>query len=385
MVQVDERKIAARSTPVEVTVHRGSPAILEEFAAEWNELSSNAVEDQPFFRPAWIQAYFRCFEPQARILLITARVEGDLVLILPLVEEIGSFSKIPLRRLRAPVNYCCSRFDAVRRAGLEGEAAISSTWEFIRKLGGWDLLMFRDALEGSTVGRLAACAQQEGLRTLSLSDQPSPFINVPLDPTLFQRMPANSKLRSQIKQIRTRIKELGELNFSCVRTADPAALEHFYHLEAKGWKGRSPDGLAVLKSGTRSFYDEVANSAAREGCFSLYSLGLNGTLIAAHYCLTTPDHCYSPKVAYNEDYKQFAPGHLIVAEILKNCAERGIHTFDITGQNQPWKMKWTSQARSVSHHYIFKGPLGAVAHQLGSRFVSEKRIGTKAKKHSNED
>src|SRR5215470_18706005 len=91
-----------------VSGQRGGPAILDDFAREWNELSDDAAEDQPFFRPSWIRAYFRAFEPEARVLLITARVEGLLVLILPLIEELSSFSKVPVRRLRVPVNYCSS-------------------------------------------------------------------------------------------------------------------------------------------------------------------------------------------------------------------------------------------------------------------------------------
>jgi len=355
------------ATSVAVSAHRGGPDILDDFVSEWDELSADAVEDQPFFRPAWIRAYFRAFEPQARVFLITARVNGRLALILPLIEEFASFSKVPVRRLRAPVNYCSSRFDAVRRSGPEGEAAIEATWDYLRTLRGWDLLLFRDALEGSTVARIADCARKKGFHIYSVPQQPSPFIPVPREPELVAKMPPNSKLRSQLKQVRLRIQALGQLKFFRITSADESVLERFYQLEAKGWKGSSGDGLAVLKTGTQAFYDEVAQSAARQGSFALYCLELNNILIAAHFSLTSSDRCYSPRVAYDESFKSCAPGHLIVAEIIKDCAHRGISCFDITGQDQPWKMKWTSKCRQVSHHYIFKGRLGSLAHAIGSR------------------
>jgi CelD/BcsL family acetyltransferase involved in cellulose biosynthesis len=181
-------------------------------------------------------------------------------------------------------------------------------------------------------------------------------------------MPPNSKLRSQIRQIRLRLREHGRLTFSRITTADHHALERFYKLEASGWKAQR--GSCVLNDGTQSFYDEVADAAARGGYLSLYTLELNGTLIAAHISFMHRDRCYSPKVAYNEDYKQFAPGHLIVAEIVRDCAARGIRGFDITGQDQPWKMKWTSETRPISHHFIFKGPVGALAYAVGARLKS---------------
>jgi len=361
-----ESKIPTRTKSVVVSSHRGGPALIDEFTAEWNDLSNDAVEDQPFFRPAWIRAYFRAFEPQAKVLLVTARVDGRLVMVLPLVEELSTFSKVPVRRLRAPVNYCCSRFDAVRRSGPEGESAIDATWEYLRNLSGWDLLLFRDALEGSTVSRIANCAEREGFRIHRVADRPTPFIPVPADPVVMAKMPPNSKLRSQLKQIRLRLKNHGSLRFSRSAVADPAALDRFYQLEVSGWKGRSPDGLTVLNCGVQSFYNEVASGAARDGYFSLYSLELNDVLIAAHYSFTHRDRCYSPKVAYNEDYKQFGPGHLIVAEILKDCRERGITGFDITGQDQPWKMKWTTQTRAAYQHFIFKGSVGKLAHVIGT-------------------
>jgi CelD/BcsL family acetyltransferase involved in cellulose biosynthesis len=142
-------------------------------------------------------------------------------------------------------------------------------------------------------------------------------------------------------------------------------LERFYRLEASGWKAHS--GSCVLNDGSRAFYDGVMQAAARRGLLSLYSLELNGNLIAGHMSLHHRDRCYSPKVAYNEDFKPFAPGHLIIAEILRDCASRGIRAFDITGQDQPWKLKWTSECRPVSHHYIFRGYLGSLAHAVGSR------------------
>lgn len=356
-----------------VSSHRGGPEILDEFAAEWNALSDDAAEDQPFFRPDWIRAYFRIFESRARVMVVTARVREKLALVLPLVEEYATFSKVPIRRLRAPVNYCSSRFDGVRRTGPEGGAAIAATWEHLRDLGGWDLLLLRDALEGSTVSRLADSAKADGFRTVQTPDLPSPLISVPSDPDQLQKMPPNSKLRSQLKQIRLRITQHGALKFSCIRTADQNALERFYRLEASGWKGRTADGLAVLKKGVRPFYDEVAAFAARDGYFSLYLLELNDTLIAGHFSLTHRDRCYSPKVAYNEDYKALAPGHLIMAEILRDCAARGIREFDITGQDQPWKMKWTSETRPINHHFVFNGPIGALAYAVGSRLKSPVR------------
>jgi CelD/BcsL family acetyltransferase involved in cellulose biosynthesis len=344
----------------------GGLEVIDRWAEEWRNLCYEAVEDQPFYRPEWIRAYFRKYGKRGKVRIITARLRGRLCLLLPLLEQIATFSKVPVRRFRSPVNAICGRFDGVRCAGPEGDAAVRATWIYLKQLDGWDLLQFRDALEGSTVSEIAAAARADGFLTVQESDRPSPYVPVPDDPASLMKMPPNAKLRSQLRQARRRLAEKGAVNFYRVQTADRDALDRFYRLEASGWKGKIRS--CALYDGSKPFYDEVAESAALFGYFSLYMLELNGQLIAAHFSLTHRGRCYSPKVAYDESFKLYAPGHLIVGEILQDCVARGITCYDITGQDQDWKMKWTSAARPVNHYFIFKGRLGNMAHSVGTRF-----------------
>lgn len=348
-----------------VTAQRGGVEIIDELAGEWRKLCDVAANDQPFYRPEFIRAHIRTMIPGAKVVLVTARMSGDLRLVLPLVEEFGSFSKMPVRRLRAPVNHNCGRFDAVRSSGPDGDAAIRATWQFLKQFRGWDLLQLRDTPNESTVSQIAEAARADDYLTVQMADNPNPYIPIPSDPELLKRMPPNSKLRSQLRQARLRLSEQGNLKFSRVDTADRTALDRFYKLEASGWKGRK--GTDILHDGSKEFFDELAESAARFGYFSLYMLEFKGQLIAAHFALTYKRRCYSPKVAYDENFRKFAPGHLIIGEILCDCAVRGIEGYDITGQDQAWKMKWTEEVRPVRHYYIFNGVLGTMAHAVGSK------------------
>jgi CelD/BcsL family acetyltransferase involved in cellulose biosynthesis len=100
----------------------------------------------------------------------------------------------------------------------------------------------------------------------------------------------------------------------------------------------------------------------------MYSLEFNGELLAAHFGLSHRSRYLSPKVAYNESLPQYAGGHLIVSEILQDCASRGVSEYDITGVNDEWKMKWTSASRAKFIHFIFRPGLpGSLAHALRFR------------------
>lgn len=361
----EKLQVLTGTEAVSVSSERGGIEVIDRSAEEWRNLCDEAVDDQPFYRPEWIKAYFRNFGREKRVHLIAARSEKHLCLLLPLQEELATFSKVPVRRLRSPVNGTCGRFDAVRRAGPEGEAAVQATWDYLKELAGWDLLQFSSALEGSSVGQITDAAEADGFLTTHEADRPNPLVPVPTGPAALSQMPPNSKLRSQLRQARRRLAEQGELKFYRVQTADRAALDRFYKLEASGWKGKIRS--CALYDGSQPFYDEVAEQAARFGYLTLYMLEFNGQLIASHFSFNYRNRCYSPKVAYDEDFKLYAPGHLIISEILKDCAARGIRDYDITGQDQSWKMKWTNQTRAVHHYYIFRGPVGRLAYTVASR------------------
>jgi CelD/BcsL family acetyltransferase involved in cellulose biosynthesis len=338
---------------------------VDELADDWQALCSESVDDQIFYRPEFIRAHILAKAPAAKVVIITVRQEGRLLFLLPLVEETGTFSKIPVRRLREPADLNCGRFDGVLIAGVAGEAAVLAAWRHLREMAGWDLLQLRFSLAGSTAGRLASAAEAEGFLTIHESDRPNPFVPVPTDPAFLENMPRNPKLRSQLRQIRKKIAEQGALELRCVETADPAVLDRIFALEASGWKGRA--GTAVNdQPEVRKFLYQLARSAASFGHLGLYMLEFNGELIAAHFSLHYRDRCHSPIVAFNEKFRRLAPGHLIVSEILRDCVGRGVKGFDITGQDQAWKMKWTDQALAITHHYVFKGPIGRLAY--GARF-----------------
>jgi len=349
-----------------VCAHRGGVEIIDQLADEWRDLCAEAADAQPFYRPEWIRAYLRAFVPAAKLVLIAVRIESRLRMLLPLIEEAGTFSKVPVRKLRAPVNFCAGRFDAVCGAGPDADAAIRATWKYLKGLRSWDLLQFRDALEGSAASRLAEVAQAEGHRTIQIPDKPSPYVTIPQDPSLLDLMPVNARLRRELRHVRRQLAEQhSRLNFHRVETADRDALDRFYELEAGGWKGR--ESSAIISSQMRPFFDEVAESAAHFGYFTLYMLELNGQLAAAQYGFTQGTCYYSVIVAYNESFREYSPGHLIVDEIVRDCAARGIRRFDITGQNQEWKMRWTKAARPVNHHFVFRGPLGNLAYTVASK------------------
>ncbi|HET7207541.1 MAG TPA: GNAT family N-acetyltransferase [Terriglobales bacterium] len=353
---------ASHSTLIATQVE-GGLELIDELGDEWRALCDESPSDEPFYRPEWIRAHVRAFFPREKLLMLTVRASGRLVLILPLLKDTTVFCGVPVRRLRNPVNSHSCRFDAVRAPNAEGEPAIRSAWDHLAQRRDWDLLQLNEVPEGSTLAAIVAQAEANQFRAGSIPERPNPIVPVPSDPEHLKKLPINARLRTKLRQIRRELASTGPLKFDRRVTADSAALQRFYELEASGWKGQEKSAVACDPQ-TRQFYDEIAKTAARFGYFSLYSLEIEGKLLAAHFGLAYKGRYYSPKVAFSEEFKQWSPGHLIVSEILQDCHSRGISCYDITGPYDDWKMKWTDQVWARNTRFIFaKGLRGTAAYQ----------------------
>ena len=355
----------AESTAMVADARCGGVEVVERLGDEWRDLCAASVDDQPFYRPEWIAAHIKAFAPQAEVVLLTVRFEGKLLFVLPLLRQRSAFRGVPLRKLRGPVNSHSCRFDAVRHASSQGDAAVVAGWNYLQNLAGWDLLELDDVPEGGTIPALALAASNSGSATAQVPMRSNPYVPVPADPNDLKRLPVNARLRGKLRHIRRELDgHGGGLRFLRVDTADRLFLDRFYELESGGWKGAEGSAI-VCNPETRQFYDEVSQAAERFGYLSMYSLELDGVLLASHFGLSHRGRYFSPKIAYNEKYPQYAPGHLIVSEILQDCASRGIAEYDITGVNDEWKMKWTSETRAKFKYYVFRrGLRGSLAHAL---------------------
>jgi hypothetical protein len=149
------------------------------------------------------------------------------------------------------------------------------------------------------------------------------------------------------------LEEHGTLEVKHYSVADPEALEKFYALEASGWKGA--EGTAIkCDSHTRQFYDAVAQASARDGYLSLDFLELNGKPIAGHFGFNLRGRYFLAKAGYDEAFRRYGPGQLLVNEILGQTPERGLREFDFVGPATWDESRWASARRTNYRVFIFR-------------------------------
>jgi CelD/BcsL family acetyltransferase involved in cellulose biosynthesis len=338
--------------PWTIETRRGGVDLVDQLAPQWRDLCSRASSDEPFYRPEWIGAYLRAFQPEGHFLSLTAQRAGRLTALLPLVEEHGFLCGLPVRKLRGTANVHSCRFDLVRHTGAEGESAVKAIWQSIRDRLEWDVIELPDVPEGGGAEMLLDAARNDGYPTGQWPTMESPF--VPLegvtDPAL---IPNNSHFRQNLRRRLRKARERWDLRLRRIDTSEPGGLGSFYQVESGGWKGQRGSAIAC-ENATMRFYNEIARVAALNGYFSLYLLEFGDQVVAGHFGLVYAGRYYTPKVAYDERFHTYGPGHLLVDAVLRDCLQQGLTEFDFLGPRMAWKDEWARDARRHSNCYIFQ-------------------------------
>ena len=314
-----------------VRLQTGGADLIQELAADWRSLCDEAGDNEIFYRPEWTQAYLSAFAPQMKITLISVWAGQRLRALLPLVREQIWITGLPAVRLTLPANVHCLRVGLAICTGEEGDEALRALWQAVKELPGWNIFDVSQVLEDNGIDRLATLAHADGFPVAR--KRTSQTLYLPIDASSSKDQPTwmaatRPKFRSHLRRTRRQLEEQGVLALKHYNTADPSALESFYHLEASGWKGA--EGTAIkCDPRTRQFYDTVAQAAAQQGYLSLDFLELSGKPIAAHFGFNFRGRYFLAKAGYDESFRRYGPGQLLVHEILNETPQRGLHDLGV--------------------------------------------------------
>jgi CelD/BcsL family acetyltransferase involved in cellulose biosynthesis len=349
----------------------GGLEVFNQIGEEWRQMLEGATDDPPYWRPEWIRAALRARWPNARVMIVTVRREGRLCAVLPLKLEKGKFGSLGARKLTAPQTMWGVGVDLLCAADVDQEEVISAIWNFLKKLKGWDVLELPSVLQGAKIEGLLQRARRDDYLTGSWGTPPIAFLAIPQGPNALKELgnyPRHPKLRSKVKNRETKLAAIGTVRLTRLEKAHPQDIQQFYEMEAGGRKATSSG--AILSDGSRQqFFDEVIKEVQAFNYFCLYRLELDGRPIAAHIGCTYRGRYWAAKSAYDEKYRDYAPGHVIVKAILRDCAQRGISEY-VMGIREDWKMEWTEHVRTRTFQCIFNRgiwPRAIYAFSLGLR------------------
>jgi len=175
-------------------------------------------------------------------------------------------------------------------------------------------------------------------------------------------------LRRNIKRAKQSLDELPGVEFTFTHNGPEleAKLDAFMDVEASGWKGALASGTAIkLHPNLQCFYRMLTRTLSASGKVSINTLTADGKCIAAQFCILLDNTAYVLKIGYDEGYKRYSPGNLLVDLLVKRGIEDGtIESINLVTDAE-WHVDWRPNAYDKSTLYLFNAtPAGLIGYAI---------------------
>lgn len=167
------------------------------------------------------------------------------------------------------------------------------------------------------------CAEEgRGFRLLARHDRPA---------HLPQREPvAGGKAQARLRSLRRRLEgDHGPVSLHIEDDDGEGSdwTDHFLALERAGWKGQAGSALACDRE-TEMLFREVVAEGRKRGCVRLATLIAGGRPLAMSSWFVSGDRGFGFKAAYDEAFRAYAPGLLLMQHIGEEVGRIPAMHFD---------------------------------------------------------
>lgn len=300
------------------------PAHLKAYMPILEELACEAVEPNVFYEPWMLFPALDNYANDRRVMFVLIYTEGSAVRdgipvlsgFFPL-EKRTTYRGIPVRSLvlwRYP--HCYLSTPLVRRGNISLTLRMFLAW--VRKQHEYELLempqvsghgLFNDRLESV-------------LRTSDLAYNSNGFERALFCPDTnaedYFAKTLTVKSRKEYRRLQKRLSESGKLSWEELNMDRElgAWIDDFLRLEASGWKGEAGSAMSMTEK-DRQFFISIAKEACSRKRLKTLALHLNNRPIAVIFYLLAADGGFAFKMAYNEQYRRYSPGVLLVLELVR--------------------------------------------------------------------
>lgn len=131
------------------------------------------------------------------------------------------------------------------------------------------------------------------------------------------------KMRQNLRRSRRRLEKRGAISVEIRKGAAASEdfLAEFLALEASGWKGRM--GTAIRDNPDKvAFYTTLVRNFANQDRLEWHGVRVDGRLVAGQLGIRCREALILPKYAYDEDFSECSPGHVLTEEVIKDAFAR---------------------------------------------------------------
>ncbi len=125
------------------------------------------------------------------------------------------------------------------------------------------------------------------------------------------------------------------------------AVDRYGILESQGWKGKN--GTSVHPSNLQGiFYQRYLSQLSENNQSLVVELFIDGKLAASRLCCFNNNIFIILKTAYDENLKAYAPGRLLLMEVIRYVFEKKLaHCIDFYTNATEEQIEWSSELRAM--------------------------------------
>ena len=286
--------------------------------AEWDELSQNASDPNPFFESWFLLPYLQHLGKGCEHFFLVRDANRRLVGFFPFVEE-RSYRGLPLKFLnvlKTPYIFVTS---PLIKKGYE-TYFWDQTKEWLSTTDKTTLGLQISELKNET--DVFTTLQQSG----NISDTYDEYFRAVLKTGLSYQQHSeralSSKHRKDLEKKRVKFQDdlLGPIDFT-IHSQDLSEISpDFVKLEGSGWKGKRGTSISSDMH-LHEFFNEITKRGAAAQKVEIAVLRSKTDLLAAMVVLKTNAMLFGFKTAYNENYEKFSPGMLLTQNLTQSILD----------------------------------------------------------------
>lgn len=312
-------------TPVPVSLH--------ELSETWDAIAGDS--GGPMQQFMWASACAAHFSTPADLHVVTVGSRTQPTAVAPLVKKGKRLPRLELlgvEELQEPM-------DLVYRSAADAEALVSA----IASLG---LPVFLNRVPADSATVTAFTKQWRGAGLLMVRPAPlSLFLHLD-ERWAGPEPPLDARRRSDLRRARRHGERTGPVS-TRVLSPSPAEMrqlfDEFLRVEAAGWKGRANTALAC-DTARCGFFRQYTALACQAGTMRVAALNVGDRVAAMQLTVERGGRLWVLKVGFDEAFRHASPGMLLMADVLRWSAQRGLHAVEFLGVPEPWVEVWTSSA-----------------------------------------
>ncbi len=338
----------------------------------WTALVNGMASGSHFYQsPQWYRAFLdNTDQPDSIFWFVIASAGEKVVAVFPLQYERFSVAGLEVRLLGNIEDDQLQLVDFVFDRTMEyaGVLAAFLRWLYGQKTLRWDALRLRRIAENSSV--YYAIAREAPRFTQVTQYDSSGQFDVSVD-YAHATVAMSGTAKRNLRRLYRRAEQSAPLRLERVDTPErlPVALDHFFAVEASGWKGGQGANSAILCNPTLvRFFRELAATFGKTRQCVIALLWHGDEVVAVEFCLLIDRTLNVLKVGYRETAQSFAPGNqLLDLMIHHTCTDPGIDVLSLVN-DPPWAHIFKPARLGVFAYFIpnntLRGILNLVALRL---------------------